>query len=183
LKIGEIYRTLETLITSNTSGIPYSFLEWGRSLKIFRKHFLWLHTFLPRRYLNLFEIYTRTKTSFSWGFGVFNGLRWKQFLGKTSVMPKGHARLYGNRIGIFSIRVFSYGEENGLWPWKEVDKLTGPVIGDVPKNQQHLNRDVVGLRYLSTCSLMALLFDNCKDDEKIRTCKLPDFINFPKLGK
>ncbi len=167
----EKHRTPGTLITSNTSGIPISFMSEGRS-EDFQKHFCGTHFFNPARYLKLFEIIPGPKTSqdvldFLNGYG-------EQFLGKTSVLAKDTPAFIGNRIGIFGIQsLFHQVRELGL-TIEEVDKLTGPVIGR-PKSATFRTVDVVGLDTL--VHVANGIYDNCQDDEAHELFKLPDFIN------
>lgn len=166
----EKYRTPGTIITSNTSGIPIQFMSEGRS-DDFQKHFCGTHFFNPARYLKLFEIIPGPKTSpelldFLNGYG-------EQFLGKTSVVAKDTPAFIGNRIGIFSIQsLFHMVKELGLTV-EEVDKLTGPVIGR-PKSATFRTVDVVGLDTL--VHVANGIYDNCKEDERHKLFKLPDFI-------
>ena len=166
----EKHRTQGTLITSNTSGIPISFMSKGRS-EDFQKHFCGTHFFNPARYLKLFEIIPGPKTSqdvldFLNGYG-------EQFLGKTSVLAKDTPAFIGNRIGIFGIQsLFHQVRELGL-TIEEIDKLTGPVIGR-PKSATFRTVDVVGLDTL--VHVANGIYDNCPDDEAHELFKLPGFI-------
>ena len=167
----EKYRTLGTLITSNTSGIPIHFMSEGRS-EDFQKHFCGTHFFNPARYLKLFEIIPGPKTDAS-VLEFLNGYG-EQFLGKTSVIAKDTPAFIGNRIGIFGIQsLFHQVKELGLTV-EEVDKLTGPVIGR-PKSATFRTVDVVGLDTL--VHVANGIYDNCPDDEAHELFKLPDFIN------
>ena len=165
------HRTLGTLITSNTSGIPIKFMNEGRS-DDFQKHFCGTHFFNPARYLKLFEIIPGPKTDqnvldFLNNYG-------EQFLGKTSVVAKDTPAFIGNRIGIFGIQsLFHQVKEVGL-TIEEVDKLTGPVIGR-PKSATFRTVDVVGLDTL--VHVANGIYENCPDDEAHELFKLPDFIN------
>ena len=169
-EIIEKYRTLGTLITSNTSGIPIKFMNKGRS-EDFQKHFCGTHFFNPARYLKLFEIIPGPKTDpevldFLNNYG-------EQFLGKTSVVAKDTPAFIGNRIGIFSIMsLFHTVKEMGL-TIEEVDKLTGPVIGR-PKSATFRTVDVVGLDTL--VHVANGITENCPDDERKALFQLPDFI-------
>ncbi len=169
-EIIEKYRTLGTLITSNTSGIPIKFMNKGRS-EDFQKHFCGTHFFNPARYLKLFEIIPGPKTDpevldFLNNYG-------EQFLGKTSVVAKDTPAFIGNRIGIFSIMsLFHTVKEMGL-TIEEVDKLTGPVIGR-PKSATFRTVDVVGLDTL--VHVANGIAENCPDDERKALFQLPDFI-------
>ena len=116
----EKYRKPGTLITSNTSGIPISFMNEGRS-EDFQKHFAVTHFFNPPRYLKLFEVIPGPNcdpavTDFLMEYG-------EKYLGKTSVLAKDTPAFIGNRIGIFSIQsLFHTVKEMGLTV-SEVDKV------------------------------------------------------------
>ncbi len=166
----EKHRTPGTLITSNTSGIPISFMSEGRS-DDFQKHFCGTHFFNPARYLKLFEIIPGPKTSpevldFLNGYG-------EQFLGKTSVMAKDTPAFIGNRIGIFSIQSLFHTVKDLDMTVEEIDKLTGPVIGR-PKSATFRTVDVVGLDTL--VHVANGIAENCPNDEKHDLFQLPDFI-------
>ena len=167
----EKHRTPGTIISSNTSGIPISFMNKGRS-EDFRKHFAVTHFFNPPRYLKLFEVVPgpdckQEVTDFLMEYG-------EKFLGKTSVLAKDTPAFIGNRIGIFGIQsLFHQVKELGLTV-EEVDKLTGPVIGR-PKSATFRTVDVVGLDTL--VHVANGIYDNCPNDESHELFKLPDFIN------
>ncbi len=167
----EKYRKPGTLITSNTSGIPISFMNKGRS-EDFQQHFAVTHFFNPPRYLKLFEVVPGPNckpeiTDFLMKYG-------EKFLGKTSVLAKDTPAFIGNRIGIFGIMsLFHQVKELGL-TIEEVDKLTGPLIGR-PKSATFRTVDVVGLDTL--VHVANGLYENCPNDEAHDLFKLPDFIN------
>ncbi len=137
----EIHRKPGTLITSNTSGIPLSWLSKGRS-DDFQSHFCGTHFFNPPRYLPLLEIIPTTKTdpqvvSFLDAYG-------QKTLGKTTVLCKDTPAFIANRIGVFAmLDVIAIQQKLGL-KVEEIDKLTGPVIGH-PKSATFRTADVVGL--------------------------------------
>lgn len=166
----EKHRKPGTLITSNTSGIPISFMNEGRS-EDFQKHFAVTHFFNPPRYLKLFEVVpgpdcSQEVTDFLMSYG-------EKFLGKTSVLAKDTPAFIGNRIGIFGIQsLFHQVKEMGLTV-EEVDKLTGPVIGR-PKSATFRTVDVVGLDTL--VHVANGLYENCPEDEAHGLFKLPGFI-------
>ena len=167
----EKHRTLGTLITSNTSGIPIKFMSKGRS-DDFQKHFCGTHFFNPARYLKLFEIIPGPKTSaevldFLNGYG-------EQFLGKTSVVAKDTPAFIGNRIGIFGIQSLFHLLKEMVLTIEEIDKLTGPVIGR-PKSATFRTVDVVGLDTL--VHVANGIYDNCPDDEAHEIFKIPDFVD------
>ena len=167
----EKHRTLGTLITSNTSGIPIQYMSEGRS-EDFQKHFCGTHFFNPARYLKLFEIIPGPKTSpevleFLNGYG-------EQFLGKTAVVAKDTPAFIGNRIGTFGIMSLFHAVKELDLSVEEVDKLSGPVIGR-PKSATFRTVDVVGLDTL--VHVANGIAENCKDDESLEVFKLPDFID------
>ncbi|WP_298263946.1 3-hydroxyacyl-CoA dehydrogenase/enoyl-CoA hydratase family protein [uncultured Lutibacter sp.] len=167
----EKYRTKGTLVTSNTSGIPISQMNEGRS-EDFQKHFAVTHFFNPPRYLKLFEVVpgpncNQEVTDFLMMYG-------EKFLGKTSVLAKDTPAFIGNRIGIFGIMsLFHQVKELGL-TIEEVDKLTGPVIGR-PKSATFRTVDVVGLDTL--VHVANGIYENCPNDEAHELFKLPEFID------
>jgi 3-hydroxyacyl-CoA dehydrogenase len=167
----EKYRKPGTLITSNTSGIPISYMNEGRS-EDFQKHFAVTHFFNPPRYLKLFEVVpgpncSQDVTDFLMMYG-------EKFLGKTSVLAKDTPAFIGNRVGIFGIMsLFHQVKELGLTV-EEVDKLTGPVIGR-PKSATFRTVDVVGLDTL--VHVANGIYQNCPDDEAHELFKLPEFID------
>ncbi len=167
----EKYRKPGTLITSNTSGIPISFMNKGRS-EDFQQHFAVTHFFNPPRYLKLFEVVPGPNckpeiTDFLMMYG-------EKFLGKTSVLAKDTPAFIGNRVGIFGIMsLFHQVKELGL-TIEEVDKLTGPLIGR-PKSATFRTVDVVGLDTL--VHVANGLYENCPNDEAHDLFKLPGFIN------
>ena len=167
----EKHRKPGTLITSNTSGIPISYMNEGRS-EDFQKHFAVTHFFNPPRYLKLFEVVPgpdckQEVTDFLMMYG-------EKFLGKTSVLAKDTPAFIGNRVGIFGIMsLFHQVKELGLTV-EEVDKLTGPVIGR-PKSATFRTVDVVGLDTL--VHVANGIYENCPDDEAHELFKLPEFID------
>ncbi len=167
----EKYRKPGTLITSNTSGIPISQMNEGRS-EDFQKHFAVTHFFNPPRYLKLFEVVPGPNCKAEViDFLILYG---EKFLGKTSVLAKDTPAFIGNRVGIFGIMsLFHQVKELGLTV-EEVDKLTGPVIGR-PKSATFRTVDVVGLDTL--VHVANGIYENCPNDESHELFKLPSFIN------
>lgn len=166
----EKYRKPGTLITSNTSGIPISMMNEGRS-EDFRKHFCGTHFFNPPRYLRLLEIIPGPDTDpkiidFLMKYG-------SRFLGKETVLCKDTPAFIANRVGVYSImELFHIVSDMGLTP-EEVDKLTGPVIGHA-KSATFRTADVVGL---DTLVLVANgVKDNCPNDERKSVFEIPDYV-------
>lgn len=137
----EQFRTPGTIVSSNTSGIPISWMAKGRS-DDFRAHFCGAHFFNPPRYLRLLEIIPTKETNpevvdFLMNYGSL-------FLGKTTVKCKDTPAFIANRVGIYSIMaVFKLMDEMGL-TIEEIDTITGPITGK-PKSATFRTGDVVGL--------------------------------------
>jgi 3-hydroxyacyl-CoA dehydrogenase len=92
-------RAAETIVSSNTSGIPISVLAEGRS-DGFRRHWLGTHFFNPPRYLHLLEVIPTADTTPAVVERVsrFADLR----LGKGVVVAKDRPNFIANHIGLFS---------------------------------------------------------------------------------
>jgi len=166
----EKYRTLGTLITSNTSGIPIHMMLEGRS-EDFQAHFCGTHFFNPPRYLRLLELIPSPKTAPAvMGFLADYGQR---FLGKTTVVCKDSPAFIANRVGVYSIMaLFHTVSEMGLTV-EEVDKLTGPVMGR-PKSATFRTCDVVGLDTL--VHVANGVKENCAADEENNLFTIPSYV-------
>ena len=167
----EKFRKAETLITSNTSGIPIHSMLEGRN-EDFNQHFCGVHFFNPPRYLPLMEIIPTDKTKkevldFLMHYGDV-------YLGKTPVLCKDTPAFIANRIGVFSIMaVFKLMKDLGL-KIKEIDTLTGPLTGK-PKSATFRTADVVGIDTLVKVS--DNIYKDCPDDESRELFNIPDFVN------
>jgi 3-hydroxyacyl-CoA dehydrogenase len=137
----EAVRKPNSIVSSNTSGIPIHQIAEGRSDE-FRAHFLGTHFFNPPRYLPLLEVIPTPDTrpevvEFMVNFG-------RNVLGKGVVIAKDTPNFIANRF--FAI-ASSYGIEYALehgYSIEEVDNLTGPLIGR-PKTATFRLLDLVGL--------------------------------------
>src|SRR3982750_2907610 len=167
----EKFRKPETLITSNTSGIPINLLAKGRS-DDFKKHFCGTHFFNPPRYLRLLEIIPTKDTDpsvvdFLMHYGDL-------YLGKISVLAKDTPAFIANRIGVFGIMsIFNNMEKLGL-NIDEVDALTGPIIGR-PKSATFRTADVVGIDTL--VKVAKGVAENCPGDEAKAVFNIPAWLN------
>ncbi len=166
----EKYRTLGTLITTNTSGIPIHLMTEGRS-EDFQKHFCGTHFFNPPRYLRLLEIIPTPQTdesviSFLQNFG-------DKFLGKETVLCKDTPAFIANRIGVYSIMCLFHLVEKMELTVDEVDKLTGTILGR-PKSATFRTCDVVGLDTL--VKVANDLYTRCPNDEAHEIFELPDYV-------
>tara|TARA_B100001121_G_scaffold305858_1_gene324254 strand:- start:22649 stop:25024 length:2376 start_codon:yes stop_codon:yes gene_type:complete len=165
------YRKHNSIISSNTSGIPINQMIEKRS-ENFCSNFCGTHFFNPPRYLKLLEIIPSNKTkkdliNFLLSYG-------EKFLGKTTVLCKDTPAFIANRIGIAGIAsLFKIIEDLEL-SIEEVDSLTGPIIGR-PKSATFRTCDLVGLDTLN--NVAKGVYENCPSDENRHIFKLPDFIN------
>ena len=134
-------RSDDTIISTNTSGIPVVSIAEGRS-ESFKKHFLGTHFFNPPRYLKLVEVIP-TEDSLPEVFDfISHFLEYR--LGKGVVIAKDTPNFIANRIG-FAGGAFGldYILEHG-YTVEEVDVITGPVIGR-PKTATFRLIDLVGI--------------------------------------
>jgi 3-hydroxyacyl-CoA dehydrogenase len=166
----EKYRTLGTLISSNTSGIPIHLMAEGRS-DDFRAHFCGTHFFNPPRYLRLLEIIPTPETKsevidFLMHFG-------DKFLGKTTVLCKDTPAFIANRVGVYSIMALLHLVQKMDLTVEEVDKYTGPVLGR-PKSATFRTTDVVGLDTM--INVAAGLYNNLPNDKAHQLFELPDYV-------
>lgn len=163
----EQHRTLGTLITSNTSGIPIHLMIDGRS-EDFQKNFCGTHFFNPPRYLRLLEVIPTPKTDPSVVdfFMKYGDL----YLGKETVLCKDTPAFIANRIGVYSMMSGMHAIADTNFSVGEIDKLTGPVIGRA-KSATFRTSDLVGLD--TTVNVSNNLFAALKEDESKERFKLP----------
>jgi 3-hydroxyacyl-CoA dehydrogenase len=166
----EQFRTLGTLVSSNTSGIPIHFMAQGRT-DDFVKHFCGTHFFNPPRYLKLLEVIPGPNTSPE--VIDFFMLYGEKFLGKKTVLCKDTPAFIANRVGIFGIMdTLRVVKELDLTV-EEVDKLTGPVVGR-PKSATFRTMDIVGNDTL--IKVTQGLYQGLPKDEKHDVFALPDLL-------
>ena len=163
-------RKPESIIASNTSGIPIQMIAKGRS-ESFRKNFLGAHFFNPPRYLRLLEIIPGPDTDpelvdFMMHYGDV-------FLGKQTVLCKDTPAFIANRVGIYAMsKMFQLIKELDL-TIEEVDKITGPATGK-PKTGTFRLSDLVGLD--TTVHVINGIKANCPDDEESHLFEIPDYV-------
>ncbi len=161
----EKYRKPETLITSNTSGIPIHMMSEGRS-DDFKANFCGTHFFNPPRYLQLLEIIPTKETNqhvidFLMDYG-------RRYLGKKTVFCKDTPGFIGNRVGVYSMaKIMELAQDLGL-TIEEADSLTGAIL-ERPKTGTFKLSDLVGLdtAYNVTRGLQA----NLKNDSMVQDLK------------
>ena len=163
-------RKADTIVSSNTSGIPLKDMSEGLS-DDFKKHFMGTHFFNPVRYMHLLELIPGAETlpdvlEFMATFG-------EKHLGKGIVWAKDTPNFVGNRIGIQGIgAVMNAMLEDGL-SIPEVDALFGPALGR-PKTAIFKTSDLVGLDTM--CHVARNNYDMCPNDEQRGAFVVPEFV-------
>src|SRR5688572_5700430 len=137
----ELLRHPDTILSTNTSGIPLARISEGFSPG-FRSHFLGTHFFNPPRYLHLVEVIPTAATDRD--FVGFVTTFCDHRLGKGVVQCKDTPNFIANRIGSFyGGTIFKIVVEGG-YTVEEVDLLTGPLIG-LPNSATFRLMDIVGI--------------------------------------
>lgn len=153
------FRKKDSIVASNTSGIPIHMMVDGRS-ESFKKNFAGMHFFNPVRYLRLLEIIPTPHTdpevsNFLMEYGDLH-------LGKETVLCKDTPAFIANRVGIYAlVRMLELVKELDLTV-EETDKLTGPVTGK-PKTGTFRLNDLIGMD--TTVKVKKGIAENCPDDE------------------
>jgi len=166
----ETVRKADTIISSNTSGLPLKAMSEGLS-QDFKHHFLGTHFFNPVRYMHLLEIIAGEETlpeviEFIADFG-------ERILGKGIVWAKDTPNFVGNRIGVQGIvKAMQLMLEDGL-TIPEMDALFGAAMGR-PKTAMFKTSDIVGLDTLGHVARNT--FELVVDDEQRDSFVLPEFI-------
>lgn len=131
----------DTIISTNTSGLPIHAIAEGRS-ESFRQRFLGTHFFNPPRYLKLLELIPTADTDPQ----VLEQMRWfgQIHLGKGVVIAKDTPNFIANRIGMFvtMLGIKAWTEQG--YSIEEIDTLTGTIAGR-PKSATFRTADLVGL--------------------------------------
>ena len=166
----ETVRKTNTIVSSNTSGLPLKAMSEGMS-QDFKHHFLGTHFFNPVRYMHLLEIIAGEETlpevlEFIADFG-------ERILGKGIVWAKDTPNFVGNRIGVQGIvKAMQLMLEDGL-TIPEMDALFGTAMGR-PKTAMFKTSDIVGLDTLGHVARNT--FELVVDDEQRDSFILPEFI-------
>lgn len=166
----EPVRKPDSIITSNTSGIPLKDISQGFG-QSFKEHFMGTHFFNPVRYMHLLELIPGEHTlpevlEFISMFG-------EKYLGKGIVWAKDTPNFAGNRIGVQGIgKIMQAMVEDGL-TIPEVDAIFGPALGR-PKTAIFKTTDIVGLDTMFHVCQNS--YDLCPDDEDRDVHILPEFV-------
>jgi 3-hydroxyacyl-CoA dehydrogenase len=137
----EVLRKPESIVSTNTSGIPLRQISDGFS-DGFRKHFLGTHFFNPPRYLHLLEVIPGADTDRE--MIEFVSTFADKRLGKGVVPCKDTPNFIANRIGSFFGGTVGKIAAEGGYTVEEVDAITGSLIG-LPNSASFRLLDLVGL--------------------------------------
>jgi 3-hydroxyacyl-CoA dehydrogenase len=155
------HRGPDTIVSSNTSGIPIAAIVDGRSAS-FKAHALGTHFFNPPRYLRLLEVIPTADTDAAvvGAITAFSDHR----LGKGVVVAKDTPNFIANRIGIFGVMQIFAAWSAGDLTIEEIDAITGPAIGR-PKSATFRTLDLAGLDVLAHV-VRNLQERSCTDEER-----------------
>jgi 3-hydroxyacyl-CoA dehydrogenase len=136
----------DTIVTTNTSGLPVS--QIARDLPSdFRRHWFGTHFFNPPRYMRLVELIATPDTDPPAVAAVGNFA--EVHLGKTVVPAHDTPNFIANRIGTFAMLNTLHVMQQMDLTIEEVDALTGTAIG-WPKTGTFRLADMVGLDVLNS---------------------------------
>ena len=160
----------DTIVASNTSGLPIAKLMDGRSAEL-RRRFLVMHFFNPPRYMKLLELVVGPDTDPA----VLERVRrfGDDVLGKGIVLAKDTPNFVGNRVGTYAMMAAVHQMlADGLTP-EDVDAIVGEPMGR-PKSAAFRTGDIVGL------DTMVHVADNCHQalvaDEERDMFAIPPYI-------
>jgi 3-hydroxyacyl-CoA dehydrogenase len=171
LKKLEAYRSPQTIVSTNTSGISVAAMSQDTSPE-FKEHFLGTHFFNPPRYMRLLEIIpmettrpevVETMTTFG-----------ENVLGKAIVFAKDTPNFIANRIGTYGMAVTMRTMIDEGYAIDEVDAITGQAMGH-PKTASFRTADLVGLDVI--LHVGRNLREAIPQKEETQLLELPEFIN------
>lgn len=161
-------RKPETIVSSNTSGLPISEISKDCSHDL-KAHFLGTHFFNPPRYMKLLEVIPTETTAGK--VTEYMHRFCEKTLGKGVVICKDTPNFIANRIGIFSIANIMPYFFNGDFRAEDIDLLTGTLTG-YSKAATFRTADMAGLDV--TNHVAKNLYPSIPDDEMRETFDLPD---------
>ncbi len=164
----EEYRKPESVVSSNTSGIPLHEIAAGRGAD-FRAHFLGTHFFNPPRYMKLVEIIPTADTDSATTARITAFA--ERTLGKGVVVCKDTPNFIANRIGSYQGMAGMRAAFDGGFSIEEVDALTGPLIGR-PKTASFRLADLAGVDIM--VDVAENLYAAVPDDESRDEFRVPE---------
>lgn len=155
------HRKPGTILSSNTSGIPFKAMAEGMSEEM-SAHFLGTHFFNPPRYMKLLEIIPspNTKPEVITKMAAFC----ENVLGKGIVYAKDTPNFVANRLLTFGFQFTLHEMAKDGLSVEEVDALTGPAIGHA-SSATFRTADLVGLDTLH--AVVGNVRNGCPNDERI----------------
>jgi len=168
-KIEQVRRP-DSIVTSNTSGIPARLLIQGRS-ENFRRHFLITHFFNPVRFLKLLELVPTPETDAE--IVAFMGEFGNRALGKGTVVCKDTPGFIGNRLANYGFLATMHRAIAEGYTFEEVDAILGVPMGH-PKTAVFGTADLAGIDIL--VDVADGLYRNLPDDPHRETFQVPEFV-------
>ena len=164
------HRKPESIVTTNTSGLPVHLIAEGLPEE-FQRHWAGTHFFNPPRYMKLVEVIPGPKTL----PGVLDILSdfCDRRLGKGVVFAKDTPNFIANRIGTFSMLNALRLMSTLRMTIEEVDACTGPAVG-WPKSATFRTADIVGLDVLM--HVVRNIYETAPDDELREAYKVPRLV-------
>jgi 3-hydroxyacyl-CoA dehydrogenase len=134
----------DSIVSSNTSGIPLVTLAEGRS-EGFKRHWLGTHFFNPPRYLRLLEVIPIRETDGAIVDRISSFADHR--LGKGVVVAKDTPNFIANHIGLFGVVQTLRALDAGELSIEEIDAVTGPLLGR-PRSATFRTLDITGVDVL-----------------------------------
>jgi 3-hydroxyacyl-CoA dehydrogenase len=163
-------RRPQSIVSSNTSGIPIHALAEGRT-DDFRRHWLGTHFFNPPRYLHLLELIPTAETSRAVVDEVAAFA--DHHLGKGVVIAKDSPNFIGNHLALAGVVQLLSLVASGEYTIEEIDAMTGPAIGR-PKSATFRTLDLAGIDIL--VHVIRNLHERLPDEKARARFVLPAFV-------
>lgn len=160
----------DTVLTSNTSGLPIARMMEGRSASM-RSRFLVTHFFNPVRYMRLLELISGVDTDPE----LFRQVAefGETVLGKGVVFGKDTTNFVANRIGTAGMMCLIKMAVAEGYTVEEIDAIFGPPMGR-PKSAVFRTADLVGLD--TVIDVAQNCFDNLLHDESREVFAVPEVL-------
>jgi 3-hydroxyacyl-CoA dehydrogenase len=160
----------ETILASNTSGLPIKKLMEGRSESM-RRRFLVTHFFNPVRYMRLLELISGEDTDpeILARLARFG----ETALGKGVVFGHDTPNFVANRIGVLGMLGLIDLAIKGNYTVEEIDAIFGPPLGR-PKSAVFRTADLVGLD--TVIDVAENCYKNLPNDESRELFRVPEVL-------
>ncbi|MEQ8201227.1 MAG: 3-hydroxyacyl-CoA dehydrogenase family protein [Syntrophomonadaceae bacterium] len=166
----ELHRRPETIVTTNTSGIPIRQISREFSDEM-AQHFLGTHFFNPTTYIPLVEVIPGPETPAALTDFMVRFLR--ERLGKRPLVVRDSPNFICNRLAVaFFLNVLYWGRERGFTV-EEIDALCGRALGR-SRGAAFQTADTIGL---DTAALVIRnIWENAPHDERRAIFVVPDYV-------